>query len=136
MFFFFDVMVAKVIDATEMRTSTFLLLDGVAHQVKKFDISKTGKHGHAKVRMEATGILGGKKKVMVIPGHERFEVPLIEKRKAQVLSIVGETASLMDAENFENFDLIIPEGLKDDVKEGMTVEYWDVEGKKLIKRTL
>jgi translation initiation factor 5A len=129
-------MAHKILEATALRVGSYIMLDGNAYMIKSMDVSKTGKHGHAKVRMEATGILGGKKKVMVIPGHERFEVPLIEKRKAQVLSIVGETASLMDAENFENFDLIIPEGLKDDVKEGMTVEYWDVEGKKLIKRTL
>jgi len=62
-------MVAKVIEATEMRINTFLLIDGVAHQVKKFDISKTGKHGHAKVRFEAINVFTGKKKVQVIPGH-------------------------------------------------------------------
>ena len=56
-------MVAKVIDATEMRVGTYLLLDDIAHQVKKMDISKTGKHGHAKVRFEAVSIMTGKKKM-------------------------------------------------------------------------
>ena len=53
-------MVAKVINATEMRIGTFILLDGSAHQVKKMEVSKTGKHGHAKVRYEATNIITGK----------------------------------------------------------------------------
>ena len=72
-------MVARVIDATEMRVGTFVLIDGVAHQVKKMDVSKTGKHGHAKVRFEAINIVSGKKKVNVIPGHDKFEVPMIDK---------------------------------------------------------
>ncbi|MCK4649951.1 translation initiation factor IF-5A [Candidatus Pacearchaeota archaeon] len=128
-------MVARVIDATEMRVGTFLLLDGVAHQVKKMDISKTGKHGHAKVRFEAINVFSGKKKVSVIPGHDKFEVPMIDKRTAQVLSVSGNTASLMDSENFENFDLEIGEGVEG-VVEGGNVEYWDIEGEKLLKRSL
>lgn len=134
---FFDVkMVARVIDATEMRVGTYLLLDGVAHQVKKMDISKTGKHGHAKVRFEAINIISGKKKVGVVPGHDKFEVPMINKRQAQVLSVSEDTASVMDSESFENYDLVIPEELKGIVNEGMIVEYWDVEGDKLIKKVM
>ena len=129
-------MVARVIEATEMRVGTFLMLDGVAHQVKKMDISKTGKHGHAKVRYEAVNIVSGKKKVQVVPGHDKFEVPMINKKPAQVLSVVGDNASVMDSENYENFDLVVPEDFKDSVKDGVTVEYWEVEGDKILKRVL
>ena len=128
-------MVARVIDATEMRLNTFLLIDGVAHQVKKMDISKTGKHGHAKVRFEAVNAFTGKKKVQVIPGHDKFEVPMIDKRTAQVLSIHGDSASIMDSENFENLDLKIPEGVEG-ITEGANVEYWVIEEDYLLKRAL
>lgn len=128
-------MVAKVIDATEMRVGTFLLIDNVAHQVKKMDVSKTGKHGHAKVRFEAINAFTGKKKVAVVPGHDKFEVPMIDKRNAQVLSVHENIASVMDSESFDNFDLEIGEGVEG-VEEGVNVEYWDIEGEKLLKRTL
>ena len=129
-------MVARVIEATEMRVGTFLMLDSVAHQVKKMDISKTGKHGHAKVRYEAVNIVSGKKKVQVVPGHDKFEVPMINKNPAQVLSVVGDNASVMDSENFENFDLVVPDDLSGTVTDGVTVEYWNVEGDKILKRVL
>jgi len=128
-------MVARVINATEMRVNTFLLLDGVAHQVKKMDISKTGKHGHAKVRFEAINVFSGKKKVAVIPGHDKFEVPMIDKKNAQVLSVHGNMASIMDSESFENLELEIGEGVEG-IVEGGNVEYWDIEGEKLLKRAL
>ena len=129
-------MVAKVINANEMRIGTFLLLDGIAHQVKKMDISKTGKHGHAKVRFEAISAFTGKKKVMVIPGHDKFEVPMIDKKAAQVLSVSGNIASLMDSESFENLDLEIPEELEGQIHGGENVEYWDIEGQKLLKKIM
>jgi len=128
-------MVARVINATEMRVGTFLIIDGTAHQVKKMDISKTGKHGHAKVRFEAVNIFSGKKKVSVIPGHDKFEVPMIDKRNGQVLSVHGNMASIMDNESFENLDLEIREGVEG-IVEGAEIEYWDVEGEKLLKRAL
>jgi len=129
-------MVAKVIDAVEMRAGTFLMIDGSAYQVKKMDISKTGKHGHAKVRFEALSVMTGKKKVAVVPGHDKFEVPMVDKRNAQVLSVSGNIASIMDSESFENIELPISEELEGTVASGVSVEYWDVEGEKLIKRVL
>ncbi len=128
-------MVAKVINATEMRVGSFLLLDGIAHQLKKMDTSKTGKHGHAKVRYEASNAFTGKKKVGVIPGHDKIEVPHIDKRNGQVLSVHENTASVMDSETFENMDLDILEGVEG-IKEGAEIEYWDIEGDKLLKRAL
>jgi len=129
-------MVAKVIDATDMRLGSYLLLDGVAHQVKKMDVSKTGKHGHAKVRFEAVSAFTGKKKVMVIPGHDKFEVPMITKHEGQVLSVEGSKASIMDNVSFENLELEIPEELQGTLVDGVSVEYWDIENNKLLKKVL
>ncbi len=129
-------MATKIIEGTEIRVGTFLLLEGAVCEVKKMGISKSGKHGHAKVRFEATDILTGKKKVMVFSGHARFDVPMIEKKKAQVLSINNGVASLMDSESFENIELPIPEEIKEEIKEGGNAEYWDVEGGKFLKRGL
>ena len=129
-------MALKIVDATALRVGSYIMIDGDAYVVKSMDVSKTGKHGHAKVRMEAVGVLSGKKKVMVVPGHERFDVPMIDKRKAQVLSLMGDKVSVMDAESFENFELDIPEDLKGEIKDGVTVEYWDIEGVKMVKRVL
>ena len=129
-------MAFKLVNATELRVGSFMMIEGESYVVKSMDVSKTGKHGHTKVRLEANSLTGGKKKVLVVPGHERFDVPMIDKRKGQVLSIAGENTTLMDLENYENFEIPIPEELKGAVKDGLTVEYWDVEGRKIIKRVL
>jgi translation initiation factor 5A len=129
------VMVLKIIDATEVKAGTNILVDGDACAVKKIDISKTGKHGHAKCRIECVGILNDNKKVFVIPGHDRLEVPLVEKRKGQVLGI-GDKVSIMDLENFETIDVTCPDDIKSELEVNSNVEYWDVEGSKIIKRKI
>lgn len=128
-------MVLKIIDATEAKVGTNIIVDGAPYTVRSVDISKTGKHGHAKCRIEAIGILNGNKKVFVVPGHEKFEVPLVEKRKAQVLSI-SDKISAMDLENFETMEIPCSEEIKSELQENSNVEYWDIEGEKIVKRKL
>ncbi|MEK6897822.1 MAG: translation initiation factor IF-5A [Nanoarchaeota archaeon] len=128
-------MVLKIINATEAKVGTNIIIDGTPCTVKSIDISKTGKHGHAKVRVEAVGIISGQKKVFVVPGHERFDVPNVDKRKGQVLSI-GDNVNIMDLENFENMDIRCDPEIKEQLEENSNVEYWDIEGEKIIKRKL
>lgn len=131
-------MVLKIINATEAKQGTTILIDGEPYTVRSNDISKSGKHGASKCRIEALGVFSGKKKVLAVPGHERFDVPLIDKRKAQVLSVnqQARTASVMDLENYETLDVPYAEELDNDIAVEKQVEYWDVEGKKGIKRVL
>jgi translation initiation factor 5A len=128
-------MVFKLINATDAKVGINIMVDGIACTVKSMDVSKTGKHGHAKCRIECVGIINNQKKVFVVPGHERFEVPLIEKKKAQVLA-VGEKMSVMDLESFETIEVECPEEMRNELREGDNVEYWDVEGQKVIKRKM
>lgn len=128
-------MVLKIINATEIKSGTSIIVEGTPCIVKSIDISKTGKHGHAKCRIEAIGIINGQKKVFVVPGHERIEVPLVDKRKAQVLSI-GDNIGVMDLENFETLDIPCDPELKTQIEVNSNIEYWDIEGEKIIKRKL
>jgi translation initiation factor 5A len=126
-------MVLKIINATEAKVGTNIIVEGVPCTIKKIDISKTGKHGHAKCRIEAVGIITEQKKVFVIPGHDRLEIPMVEKRKGQVLS-VGDKVSLMDLETFETLEVDCPDEIKSELAGNDNVEYWDVEGIKVVKR--
>ncbi len=127
-------MVFKIINATEAKPGINILIDGSPCTVKSQDISKTGKHGHAKCRIEAVGIIDGKKRVIVVPGHERIEVPHIEKRKGQILSISGDKVSVMDLENYETIDVNRNEDVE--VNEGDQIEYWKIGEEKIIKRRI
>ena len=127
-------MSTKIVQATSIKEGSFVLVEGIACKVVNLDISKSGKHGHSKVRMVAIGILDDKKREMIVPGHDNVEVPIIEKKTAQVLSVSGTKANVMDAETFETFDLDIPADLKDQVVEGCQIMYWIILGQKVMKQ--
>ena len=117
-----------------LQKGNYVVVDGVACIVQDTQTSRPGKHGHAKVRLVAVGMIDGKKREMVLPGHESVDVPIVEKKTAQVLSIIGDTANVMDSASFETFDLKIPEELKDTCVEGSNILYWVILNDKVMKQ--
>lgn len=124
----------KLVSIGSLKKGNYVVIDGVACTVGDTSVSRPGKHGHAKVRMDAVGILDGKKRVIVMPGHDNIEAPIIDKRNAQVLSISGDHANVMDSETYETFDLEIPADLKDDCKDGSVIVYWIILDDKVMKQ--
>lgn len=129
-------MVLKLIDAHGAKSGTTIMIEGEAYNVRSNDISKSGKHGASKCRIEAINVISGNKKVLACPGSTRFEVPMIEKKKAQVLSVSDSSASVMDLTSYETLDLKYLPELKESLLPEKQVEYWDIEGKKIIMRVL
>ena len=117
-----------------LKVGSYIVIDGVACKVISTATSRPGKHGHAKVNMMAVGLIDGKKRNLVMPGLDNIEVPIVEKKNAQVLSISGNMANVMDNESYETFDLEIPNELKEQVVEGVTIVYWDILDDRVIKQ--
>ena len=125
----------RPIDAVEAKPGRYVIFDGFACVVKKLEISRPGKHGHAKCRIEAIAIKDGQKIIKLMPGHDKIDSPVIEKKTGQILSITGDKANVMDMESFETFDMVIPEELKAKVKEGTTISYWIVLDERIMQDT-
>lgn len=119
-----------------LQKGNYIIMGGVACVVVSTQTSRPGKHGHAKVRLQAVGIIDGKKREEVMPGHDDVEVPIIGKKNAQVLSVTGDRANVMDMETFETFDLVVPEELKDKVGSGDNVLYWEILNDKVMKQIM
>ena len=124
----------KMISANNVQKGSSIVLEGAACKVVDVEISKPGKHGHSKVRISAVGFVDDRKRIVVMPGHDNVEVPIIEKRTAQVLNVHGEMANVMDSETYETFDLRIPDELKGQVVDGCSVLYWTIMNDKVIKQ--
>lgn len=119
---------------TSLKPGSYVIIDNVACKVNKMEISKPGKHGHSKCRIDASSLIDNARKQAVLPGHEKIDVPIIDKKGAQVLSVQDEIANIMDEESYETFDVKIPEELKGKIEAGMSVVYWDILGEKILKQ--
>jgi len=125
-----DVKLAPMGSLTKGR---YIVIDGVACVVTENNHSKPGKHGSAKANIAAVGMLDGKRRNVVGPASDNIEVPLIGKKNAQVLSVNGDMANVMDMESFETFDMKIPDELKDAVAVSAVIVYWTILDDRVMK---
>ena len=87
----------------DLKPGSFVIIEDMPCRVEKVQVSTTGKHGHAKIRIEAMGLLDNRRRNMIAPSHEEVSVPIILKKQAQVLAIVGGKAQLIDLSTYETF---------------------------------
>ena len=124
----------KPVSIGTLKKGNYIVIEGVACKVVDIQVSRPGKHGHAKIRMTGVGLVDDKKRVIVAPGHDNVDTPIVEKKNAQVLSLSGNTANVMDNDSYVTFDLEVPEELQGQVKEGSQVMYWIILDDKVMKQ--
>ena len=128
-------MVEKVFAvAKELRVGKYVLIDDIPCRVVNIESSKPGKHGSAKMRITAIGIFDGQKRSFVHPVSHKVKVPMIDKRSAQVLAIMGSEVQLMDMVTYETFNVPIPDEFKDEIQEGKEIQYLIAMDRKKITR--
>jgi translation initiation factor 5A len=122
----------KLATMHDLKSGSYVLIDGIPCRVLTVTKSKAGKHGSAKIRIEASGLIDERRRSLLGTSDTRVEVPIIQKRNAQVISISGDKANVMDLESYETFEIDIADEFKAKLQEGSTILYWDI-GVKMIK---
>jgi translation initiation factor 5A len=119
---------SKPVEVGALKIGQHIMINDVPCKIVEFEKSKPGKHGSAKARIVGIGIFDGTKRSIVSPVDARVDVPIIDKRSGQVVSMTGDQIQLMDLETFEVFYASMPPDneLKTKLNPGVEVEYWKV----------
>ena len=132
---------SKPVELGSLKIGSYILLPvsdqptGDPCRISEYDTSKPGKHGAAKARIVGVGVFDGQKRPHVGPVSMQVHVPLIDKRTAQIISIVDSQIQVMDSESFETIDIqMIDDEVKGKLEQGQDVEYWNVMGRTKIMR--
>ena len=120
----------------DIKVGRFILIEGIPCRVVEIETSAPGKHGSAKMRVTAVSIFDGGKKTLLKPSDGDVEVPVITKKKAQVVSLSESRVQLMDLDTYETFELPIPSDMADKIKSGDEIEVIESMGKQAISRVL
>jgi translation initiation factor 5A len=121
-------------EVRELKEGRYVVVDDEPCKILSIQMSKPGKHGEAKARIDAVGLFDEKKRSIVHPVTHKVQVPMIDKRKAQILAIAGKEVQLMDLENFENFSLAITEEFEGQLHPGEEVMYMIALGRRKITK--
>lgn len=144
-------MTTTSVPATRLKAGDLILLEGQGDEifrVKKISTSAPGKHGHAKVRIAYANLLTGSGGEITYSGHKEIEKPVIEKKKAQVLSVKPSQkfddpkirdkpaeVQLMDLETYETYELKVPEKINEsELQAGVELEIRYFKSNRWIER--
>ncbi|HEX5519276.1 MAG TPA: translation initiation factor IF-5A [Candidatus Nitrosocosmicus sp.] len=126
---------SKPMDLGSLKVGSYVIIDGEPCRIVSYDHSKPGKHGSAKARVAAIGVFDGSRHSLVSPVSASVDVPLINKKSGQIISISGQTLQIMDLESFEVFETsAVEDEIRDKIIQGSEVEYWSVLDKIKIVR--
>jgi translation initiation factor 5A len=120
----------------DLKVGSYAIVDDEPCQIVDIQKSKPGKHGSAKFRCSAISIFDGSKRSFVSPVDASIQIPMVEKRSGQIVSIGPATMQLMDLETYEIFDVAKPqeEEIASRLSSGKEVEYWKIMGRYKIQR--
>ncbi len=124
----------ELAEVRTLKVNRYVIVDDEPCKIMSISTSKPGKHGESKARIEAIGIFDGQKRSIVHPVKHKVHVPMIDKRNAQVLALMGDNVQLMDMETYETFEMPIPDEYKGQLEPGKEVNYLQALGKKKITR--
>jgi translation initiation factor 5A len=131
----------------KLKSGQYIMVEDEPCIIKATERSKSGKHGHAKVRVVCVGVFDNNKRSLTIPSGHLIDIPEIIKGTAQINFIEENSVNIMNLETYESVDVAWPadEDLKAKIKELQAdpgkmslaqVEYWQLAGKTLINRVI
>jgi translation initiation factor 5A len=124
----------QLAEVRTLKVNRYIIINDEPCKIMSISTSKPGKHGESKARIEAIGVFDGQKRSIVHPVKHKVHVPMIDKRSAQILSIMGDNVQLMDLETYETFEIPIPDEYKGQLQPGKEIQYLNALGKRKITR--
>lgn len=120
--------------AKDLKIGKYVIVDDVPCRVVGIEVSAPGKHGAAKMRITTIGIFDGSKRILLKPSDADIQLPIIERKRGQIVTLTGNMAQVMDLTTFENFEMELPEDMRAGAEAGKEIEYMEAMGRKLIMR--
>lgn len=126
----------KMARVGELREGNYAIINDEPSQIVSIQKSKPGKHGSAKFRCTAISIFDGRKQSFVSSTDANIQIPIVDKRRGQVVSMGPTSLQLMDLETYDMMDVAIPtdEEIAAKLEAGKDVEYWIIMDRVKIQR--
>jgi translation initiation factor 5A len=129
-------MAFKMAKVGELKEGSYAIVNDEPSQIVSITKSKPGKHGSAKFRCTAISLFDGRKQSYVNSTDATIQIPIVDKRSGQIVSVSPASIQLMDLETYEMRDVAKPsdEDIASKIAAGKEVEYWIIMDRVKIQR--
>ncbi len=114
----------------KLKEGRYMVIDDEPCRILGISISKPGKHGAAKSRIDAVGLFDGVKRSIVQPVSAKVYVPVVERKSGQVITITGNHIQMMDMKDFQTIEITAPEDKISQIEVGKEIMYLESLGKR------
>jgi translation initiation factor 5A len=114
----------------KLKEGRYMVIEDEPCRILGISISKPGKHGAAKSRIDAVGLFDGVKRSIVQPVSAKAYVPVVERKSGQVIAISGNHIQMMDMKDFQTIEIAAPEDKVSQIEVGKEIMYLESLGKR------
>jgi len=115
--------------AQELERGNYFIYNNEPVRVLRREVIVVGTHSHSKLKFYIQGLREKGERTVTFQHSDRVEKMEIVRKQGQIISKSGNKVQLMDAVSYETLDSNLPQELADEVNEGDSVTFVDLNGK-------
>ena len=115
--------------ASELEKGNYFIYNGEPVKITRKEVVAVGTHSHTKLKFYIQGLRDKGERTAVFQHSDRVEKIEIMRKQGQIISKTANKVQVMDAVTYETLDSTLPPELADDINEGDTVTFIELNGK-------
>ena len=115
--------------ASELEKGNYFIHNREPVRVMRKEVIVVGTHSHSKLKFYVQGLREKGERSVIFQHSDRVDKIEIIRKQGQIISKSGNKVQLMDMLSYETLDSILPSELLDEVNEGDSVTFVELNGK-------
>ena len=114
--------------ASELERGNYLIYNGEPVRVVRKEVIVVGTHSHSKLKFYIQGLREKGERTVIFQHSDRVEKIDIMRKQGQIISKTRNKVQVMDAVSYETLDANIPPEFVDELNEGDSVTFVELNG--------
>ena len=114
--------------ASELDKGNYFIYNGEPVRVIRKEVVSVGTHSHTKLKFYIQGLREKGERTVILQHSDRVDKVDIMRKQGQIISKASNKVQLMDSISYETLDSTLPPELANDINEGDTVTFIELNG--------
>ena len=114
--------------ASDLERGNYFIYNGEPVRVVRKEVVSVGTHSHTKLKFYIQGLREKGERTVILQHSDRVDKIDIMRKQGQIISKANNKVQLMDSVSYETLDSALPPELANDINEGDTVTFIELNG--------
>ena len=114
--------------ASELERGNYFIHNGEPVRIVRKEVIVVGTHSHSKLKFYIQGLREKGERTVIFQHSDRVDKIDIMRKQGQIISKTGNKVQVMDAVSYETLDANIPPEFADELNEGDSVTFVELNG--------